>query len=112
MIRSPSSSRQRQPHQDPEYGFMRARSRLLQDQSRSEYADEISRLRSEIEDRTALNVAANWYGIAYGQMLLKRYDDAAAALANARATFVSGAPARDGEPLQGRAARRERVGWT
>ncbi|MDH6150251.1 MULTISPECIES: M48 family metalloprotease [Paraburkholderia] len=87
----------RQPHQDPEYGFVRARSRLLQDHSRNEYADEISRLRSEIEDRTALNVAANWYGIAYGQMLLERYDDAAASLANARATFVSGARAQ-GEP--------------
>ncbi|HEX7934458.1 MAG TPA: M48 family metalloprotease, partial [Paraburkholderia sp.] len=70
----------RQPHQSAEYGFVRARARLLQDRSRSEYADEISRMRSEIEDRTALNVAANWYGIAYGQMLLERYDDAAASL--------------------------------
>ncbi|NVH77376.1 M48 family metallopeptidase [Paraburkholderia sp. JPY432] len=87
----------RQPHQDSEYGFVRARAGLLQGHSRSEYADEISRLRSEIEDRTALNVAANWYGIAYGQMLLERYDDAAASLANARATFVSGARA-EGEP--------------
>ncbi|MBB5507161.1 M48 family metalloprotease [Paraburkholderia atlantica] len=87
----------RQPHQDPEYGFVRARAGLLQGHSRSEYADEISRLRSEIEDRTALNVAANWYGIAYGQMLLERYDDAAASLANARATFVSGART-EGEP--------------
>ncbi|MGF6445793.1 M48 family metalloprotease [Paraburkholderia youngii] len=87
----------RQPHQDSEYGFVRARAGLLEGHSRSEYADEISRLRSEIEDRTALNVAANWYGIAYGQMLLERYDDAAASLANARATFVSGARA-EGEP--------------
>ncbi|MGF6293696.1 M48 family metalloprotease [Paraburkholderia youngii] len=87
----------RQPHQDSEYGFVRARAGLLQGHSRSEYADEISRLRAEIEDRTALNVAANWYGIAYGQMLLERYDDAAASLANARATFVSSARA-EGEP--------------
>ncbi|MEM5298056.1 M48 family metalloprotease [Burkholderia sp. JPY481] len=87
----------RQPHQDSEYGFVRARAGLLQGHSRSDYADEISRLRSEIEDRTALNVAANWYGIAYGQMLLERYDDAAASLASARATFVSGARA-EGEP--------------
>jgi predicted Zn-dependent protease len=80
----------RQPHQSAEYGFVRARSRLLQDQSRSEYGDEISRLRSEIEDRTAVNVAANWYGIAYGQMLLERYDDALASLASCRATFAAG----------------------
>ncbi|WP_144147989.1 M48 family metalloprotease [Paraburkholderia sp. BCC1884] len=80
----------RQPHQAPEYGFVRARSRLLQDQSRNEYADDVSRLRSEIEDRTAVNVAANWYGIAYGQMLLEKYDDATASLASARAVFVSG----------------------
>ncbi|WP_343672334.1 M48 family metalloprotease [Paraburkholderia heleia] len=78
----------RQPHQAPEYGFVRARVRLLQDRTRNEYADEVSRLRSEIEDRTALNVAANWYGIAYGQMLLERYDDATASLANSRAAFA------------------------
>ncbi|MFT4065032.1 M48 family metalloprotease [Paraburkholderia sp.] len=87
----------RQPHQDPEYGFVRARARLLQDRSRSEYADEISRMRSEIDEHTALNVAANWYGIAYGQMLLERYDDAAASLATARATFAAG-EREEGEP--------------
>src|ERR1700752_4855211 len=65
-----------------------ARARVLQDRSRSEYADDISRMRSELEDRTALNVAANWYGIAYAQMLLERYDDAAASLANSRAAFA------------------------
>jgi len=86
----------RQPHQAAEYGFVRARARLLQDHSRSEYADEVSRLRSEIEDRTALNVAANWYGIAYGQMLLERYDDAARSLAASRAVFAAGAQA-DGD---------------
>ncbi|MBW0450803.1 M48 family peptidase [bacterium M00.F.Ca.ET.228.01.1.1] len=83
----------RQPHQASEYGFVRARARLLQDRSRSDYADEISRLRSEIEDRTAPNVAANWYGIAYGQMLLERYDDAAQSLAASRAAFAAGAQA-------------------
>ncbi|MBN3805184.1 M48 family metalloprotease [Paraburkholderia sp. Ac-20336] len=87
----------RQPHQDPEYGFVRARARLLQGHSRSDYADEISRLHSEIDERTALNVAANWYGIAYGQMLLERDDDATAALANARATFTASERA-EGEP--------------
>ncbi|MFL9862739.1 M48 family metalloprotease [Paraburkholderia fungorum] len=80
----------RQPHQTSEYGFVRARARLLQERSRGEYADEISRLRSEIEDRTAVNVAANWYGIAYGQMLLERYDEAAASLLKSRAAFAAG----------------------
>jgi predicted Zn-dependent protease len=89
----------RQPHQSPEYGFVRARARLLQDRSRSEYADEISRLRSEIEDRTAVNVAANWYGIAYGQMLLERYDDAALSLASARAAFAD-SERGVGEPMR------------
>jgi predicted Zn-dependent protease len=89
----------RQPHQAPEYGFVRARARLLQDRSRSEYADEISRLRAEIDDRTALNVAANWYGIAYGQMLLERYDDAAASLATSRAAF-STSERTEGEPAR------------
>ncbi|OAJ58367.1 peptidase M48 [Paraburkholderia ginsengiterrae] len=87
----------RQPHQSSEYGFARARARLLQDHSLSEYGEEVSRLRSEIEDRTALNVAANWYGIAYGQMLLERYDDAAASLALSRAAFAS-AERAEGEP--------------
>ena len=95
----------RQPHQASEYGFVRARARLLQDRSRGEYADEISRLRSEIEDRTAVNVAANWYGIAYGQMLLDRYDDAAASLAASRAAFAvseqgAGEPARSSPSLE------------
>jgi predicted Zn-dependent protease len=81
----------RQPRQAPEYGFVRARARVLQDRSRSEYADEISRMRTEVEDKTALNVAANWYGIAYAQMLLERYDDAAASLATARDAFDTSA---------------------
>ncbi|HKT97775.1 MAG TPA: M48 family metalloprotease, partial [Paraburkholderia sp.] len=78
----------RQPRQSPEYGFVRARVRVLQDRSRGDYLDEISRLRSEIDDRVALNVAANWYGIAFAQLQVERYDDAAASLANARAAFA------------------------
>jgi beta-barrel assembly-enhancing protease len=77
----------RQPRQAPEYGFVRARSRVLQDRSRGDYADEISRMRSEIEEKTALNVAANWYGIAFAQMLLERYDDASASLATSQKLF-------------------------
>ena len=78
----------RQPRQAPEYGFVRARVRVLQDRTRSEYIDEIARLRSEFEDHTALNVAANWYGIAFAQTLLERYDEAKASLANSRAAFA------------------------
>ncbi|WP_028217838.1 M48 family metalloprotease [Paraburkholderia oxyphila] len=78
----------RQPRQSPEYGFVRARVRVLQNRSRGDYLDEISRLRAEIEDRVALNVAANWYGIAFAQLQVERYDDAAASLANARAAFA------------------------
>ena len=77
----------RQPRQSPEYGFVRARVRVLQQRSRSDYMDEMSRMRSEIEERTALNVAANWYGVAYAQMLLERYDDAAVSLDTARKRF-------------------------
>jgi len=78
----------RQPHQAPEYGFVRARVRVLQNRTRGDYIDEVARLRSELEDRTALNVAANWYGMAYAQMLLERYADATASLANSRAAFA------------------------
>ncbi|SDC31068.1 M48 family metalloprotease [Paraburkholderia lycopersici] len=78
----------RQPRQAPEYGFVRARVRVLQDRTRGDYIDELSRLRSELDERTALNVAANWYGMAYAQTLLERYDDATASLANARAAFA------------------------
>jgi beta-barrel assembly-enhancing protease len=77
----------RQPRQAPEYGFVRARVRVLQDRTRGDWIDEVARLRSEIDDRTALNVAANWYGVAFAQMLLERYDDASASLAKSRATF-------------------------
>ncbi|BEU20327.1 M48 family metalloprotease [Paraburkholderia sp. 22B1P] len=89
----------RQPRQSSEYAFVRARARVLQDRSRSEYADDLSRMRSEIEDRTALNVAGNWYGIAYAQMLLERYDDASASLATARAAFDANARA-EGDPAR------------
>ncbi|MDR3096643.1 MAG: M48 family metalloprotease [Paraburkholderia sp.] len=98
----------RQPRQSPEYGFVRARVRVLQDRSRGDYLEEISRLRSEIDERVALNVAANWYGIAFAQLQVDRYDDAAASLANARAAFarfesVDGGKAR-GAPRGARAS--------
>ncbi len=77
----------RQPHQSTEFGFVRARVRVLQGRTRGDYLDEIVRLRAELEDRTALNVAANWYGIALAQMLVERYDEADASLVNARKAF-------------------------
>jgi predicted Zn-dependent protease len=89
----------RQPRQSAEYGFVRARARVLQSESRSEYADDISLLRSEIEDKTALNIAANWYGIALAQMLLDRYDDASASLAKARDAFTA-AERSEGDPTR------------
>ena len=41
----------------------------------------------EIDDRTAPNVAANWYGIALADALLGEYDAAGKALASARSAF-------------------------
>jgi len=94
----------RQPRQAPEYGFVRARVRVLQTRSRADRLEQIARLRSEIEDRTVANVAANWYAIAYAQTRIERYDDASASLANARRAFVAfeageGASARSSPSL-------------
>lgn len=77
----------RQPRQSSEYGFVRARLRVLQLRAPSDIADEVRRMRGEIDDRLAPNVAANWYGIALGEMLLGRYPEADAALAAARGRF-------------------------
>lgn len=79
----------RQPRQGPEYGFVRARARVLQGKSASEYRDIASRLRSEINDETALNVSANWYGIALAQTLVGDYGAATEALGEARRAFES-----------------------
>lgn len=88
----------RQPRQSAEYGFVRARARVLQDRSLGDYADEISRMRSEIDDKTALNVAANWYGVALAETLLERYDDASASLATARRLFEATGKGEGGAP--------------
>ena len=77
----------RQPRQGSEYGFVRARARVLQVKSASEYRDIASRLRSEINDETALNVSANWYGVALAQTLLGEYGAATEALDEARRAF-------------------------
>jgi predicted Zn-dependent protease len=77
----------RQPRQSPEYAFVRARSRVLQVHSPSDYRDIASRLKTEIEDQTALNAASNWYGIALAQTLMGDYGAAGDALAKARRLF-------------------------
>ncbi|AOK17644.1 peptidase M48 [Burkholderia cepacia] len=77
----------RQPRQSPEYGFVRARLRVLQNRAPTDIAAEARRMQSEIDDRTAPNVAANWYGIALANAQLGEYDAAGKALASARTAF-------------------------
>lgn len=77
----------RQPRQAPEYVFARARLRILQNRAPSDIASEVRRTRSEIDDRIAPSVAANWYGIALGQMLLGNFGEADTALTAARERF-------------------------
>jgi predicted Zn-dependent protease len=77
----------RQPRQSVEYAFVRARARVLQVNFASDYREVASRLKSEIEDQTALNPAANWYGIALAQSLIGDYGAANDALARARKLF-------------------------
>jgi predicted Zn-dependent protease len=74
----------RQPRQDPEYAFVRARVRVMAGNSAGDYARAAGRLRAEIDARTAPNVAANWYGIALARWLEMRYAEADMALARAR----------------------------
>lgn len=70
----------RQPRQSVEYAFVRARARVLQVNYASDYREVASRLRSEIDDQTALNPAANWYGIALAQLLTGDYGAASDSL--------------------------------
>ncbi|WP_250865496.1 M48 family metalloprotease [Caballeronia sp. INSB1] len=77
----------RQPRQSAEYAFVRARARVLQVNYASDYREVASRLKSEIEDQTALNPASNWYGIALAQSLMGNFDAANDALAKARQLF-------------------------
>ncbi|BBU26713.1 hypothetical protein BTHE68_04470 [Burkholderia sp. THE68] len=77
----------RQPRQSAEYAFVRARARVLQVNYASDYREVASRLRSEIEDQTALNPASNWYGIALAQSLTGDFAAANDALAKARKLF-------------------------
>ncbi len=78
----------RQPRQSPEYAFVRARLRILQIRTPSDIAIEVARMRNEIDQRVAPNVAANWYGIALGQLRLEHFAEADAALKEARTRFA------------------------
>ncbi|MDR5756093.1 M48 family metalloprotease [Caballeronia sp. LZ035] len=77
----------RQPRQSTEYAFVRARARVLQVNFTSDYREVASRLKAEIDDQTALNPAANWYGIGLAQSLTGDYPAADEALARARKLF-------------------------
>ncbi|MDR5736578.1 MULTISPECIES: M48 family metalloprotease [unclassified Caballeronia] len=77
----------RQPRQSAEYAFVRARARVLQVSYASDYREVASRLKTEIDDQTAVNPAANWYGIALARALTSDYDAANDALAKARRLF-------------------------
>ncbi|MET3218695.1 UNVERIFIED_ORG: putative Zn-dependent protease [Burkholderia territorii] len=77
----------RQPRQSAEYGFVRGRLRILQNRAPTDISAEARRMQLEIDDRTAPNVAANWYGIALANTLLGQYDAADKALASARGAF-------------------------
>ncbi|RQS74999.1 M48 family peptidase [Burkholderia sp. Bp8963] len=87
----------RQPRQSPEYGFVRARLRILQNRAPTDIAAEARRMQLEIDDHTAPNVAANWYGIALADALSGQYDAASHALAASRAAFDAQAR-REDEP--------------
>ncbi|WP_175886434.1 M48 family metalloprotease [Burkholderia sp. BCC0044] len=87
----------RQPRQSAEYGFVRARLRILQNRAPTDISAEARRMQLEIDDRTAPNVAANWYGIALANALLGQYDAADKALASARGAFDA-SERRDEDP--------------
>jgi predicted Zn-dependent protease len=77
----------RQPTQNPEYFFVRARAAVLETNFPSDLREVIRRFQAEIHDQTALNPAASWYGIAVAQSMLKEPVAADAALANAQRLY-------------------------
>ncbi len=77
----------RQPRQNPEYAFVRARLMLLQETSANRYQHIAQQLKNEIDTQTAANPAANWYGIALAQMLQRNYAAAQSALDQAQKVF-------------------------
>lgn len=85
----------RQPRQSPEYGFVRARLRILQNRAPTDIAAEARRMRAEIDAHTAANVVANEYGIALANTMLGDYGSASQALADARSAFGAAARRED-----------------
>lgn len=79
----------RQPVQSPEYAFVRARARVIQEQSASDYAKVRNAFRAELADQTASDPAASWYGVALASYKLGQWDAARQALAEARKRFVA-----------------------
>ncbi|HTJ92395.1 MAG TPA: M48 family metalloprotease [Pararobbsia sp.] len=73
----------RQPAQNPEYFFVRTRAIVLQANWPSDLREVVRRFQADIQNQTALNPAASWYGIAVAQSMLKDTAAADAALATA-----------------------------
>jgi predicted Zn-dependent protease len=77
----------RQPTQNPEYAFVRARAQVLQANWPSDLREVARRMRGEIHDQTSLYPAGSWYGVALAESKLNDFDAADAALDNARQLF-------------------------
>jgi beta-barrel assembly-enhancing protease len=77
----------RQPIQNPEYAFVRARAQVLQADWPSDLREVARRMRGEIHDQTSLYPAGSWYGVALAELKLKDFDAANAAFDNARQLF-------------------------
>ncbi|CAM2141044.1 beta-barrel assembly-enhancing protease [Pararobbsia alpina] len=77
----------RQPTQNPEYFFVRARAIVLQANWPSDLREVVRRFQSEIQSQTALNMAASWYGVAVAQSMLHDTVAAEEALASAQQLY-------------------------
>jgi predicted Zn-dependent protease len=77
----------RQPTQNPEYAFVRARAQVLQANWPSDLREVARRMRGEIHDQTALFPAGSWYGVALAESMLNNFDAANTALGTARQLF-------------------------
>ncbi|CAB3780294.1 Beta-barrel assembly-enhancing protease [Pararobbsia alpina] len=77
----------RQPTQNPEYAFVRARAQVLQANWPSDLREVVRRMRGEIHDQTSLYPAGSWYGVAFAELRLNDFEAANAAFENARQLF-------------------------
>ena len=79
----------RQPRR-PEFGFAKARARVLQETSTSAYIDVRNAMRSQLSsapDAPVEKRAALWYGVAVANQMAGRLDDAEQALQEARRLY-------------------------